>query len=101
MFGFHSKLRAQLGLKPLLLEDKPDTTTALTTTNVHKKAAETVSSSSRVSWFYYFLLITYIFQFVFFVIFKTFADLCVFMLAFSVPLGQSETKLNWEAETSK
>lgn len=42
-----NKLRAQLGLKPLLLEDKPDSTTAMTATNIHKKAAETVSSSSR------------------------------------------------------
>lgn len=42
-----NKLRAQLGLKPLLLEDKPDTTKAITATNIHKKAAETVSPSSR------------------------------------------------------
>ncbi|KAL9966134.1 hypothetical protein ACROYT_G024158 [Oculina patagonica] len=42
-----NKLRAQLGLKPLLLEDQANTTTAMTSTNVHKKATETASSSSR------------------------------------------------------
>ncbi|KAJ7369740.1 hypothetical protein OS493_036771 [Desmophyllum pertusum] len=42
-----NKLRAQLGLKPLLLEDQANTTTAMTATNVHKKAAETSPSNSR------------------------------------------------------
>lgn len=42
-----NKLRAQLGLKPLLLEDKPDTTKTTAVTNVPKKASETVSPSSR------------------------------------------------------
>ena len=48
LFSSDSKLRAQLGLKPLLLEDQSNTTTAMTTTNVQKKAGET-SSNRRVS----------------------------------------------------
>lgn len=38
-----NKLRAQLGLKPLLLDNQPNATTAMTTTNFQKKAAETTS----------------------------------------------------------
>jgi len=36
-----NKLRAQLGLKPLLLEDQSNTTAAMSTTNVQKKGTET------------------------------------------------------------
>lgn len=45
---FDSKLRAQLGLKPLFLEDQANTTVAMTTTNVHKMGTET-SPNPRVS----------------------------------------------------
>ena len=48
LFSFGSKLRAQLGLKPLFLEDQSNATTAMTTTNVQKKGGET-SSNRRVS----------------------------------------------------
>lgn len=40
-----NKLRAQLGLKPLLLDDHANTTTAMTTTSVEKKASGNSSDS--------------------------------------------------------
>lgn len=42
-----NKLRAQLGLKPLLLEDQASANTTMAATNVHRKEPETSSSSPR------------------------------------------------------
>lgn len=48
LFFVHSKLRAQLGLKPLLLDDHANTTAAMTTTSAEKKTSGN-SSDSQVS----------------------------------------------------
>ena len=49
LFFVHSKLRAQLGLKPLLLDDHANTTAAMTT-SVEKKTSGNFCDS-RVSFF--------------------------------------------------